>query len=92
MPTSQGYDAATVCNELADFVITNHFDGVDLDYEDTGAFDAGTGEQWIITCMKTLRQKLPLGQYIITSAPQAPYFTGTTTNAYKNGAWVTINQ
>ena len=59
-PTTSGYDAATVCDNLADFVITNHFDGVDLDYEDNGAFEKGTAPAWIVTCVQTLRKKLPV--------------------------------
>jgi hypothetical protein len=59
-PTSTGYDAQTVGEALADFVIDNNLDGVDIDWcvcmclhllnaegcgrEDSSAFSQGTGE------------------------------------------------
>ena len=55
-------------------MIKNKLDGVDIDYEDTAAFQSGIGETWLITLTKTLRNKLP--NAIITHAPQAPYFGG----------------
>ena len=69
-PTSK--DPTTVANNLADFVLANKFDGVDIDYEDNAAMEAGTGVPWLITFTTVLRQRLP-GK-IITHAPQAPYF------------------
>ena len=35
---------------LAQFVIYNNLDGVDLDWEDNAAMENGTGEQWLIDC------------------------------------------
>jgi hypothetical protein len=88
-PTTSGYDATTCATKLAQFVIDNQFDGVDIDYEDTPAFAAGTGEQWLITLTTVLRQKLPANA-IITHAPQAPYFGGK--SLYPNNAYLAIDQ
>jgi len=71
-PTSQGLNPVTTAQQIAQFVITNQFDGVDLDYEDNNAMDAGTGVSWIVQCTQTLASLLP--GYIISHAPQAPYF------------------
>jgi len=87
-PTSQ--DPTATCTSLAQFVLANNLDGVDIDYEDTGAFQSGIGAQWLITCTQTLRQYLPQGQYIITHAPQGPYFT--TANLYPDGAYLTVDK
>ena len=43
-PTSAGADAAATCGDIASFVLDNNLDGVDLDWEDNAAMDAGTGE------------------------------------------------
>lgn len=37
--------------------------------------NAGTGEAWLIACTNQLRKQLP-SPYIISHAPQAPYFMG----------------
>jgi len=42
-PTSSGFDPVKCATQLASFVSDNSFDGVDIDWEDTAAFDAGTG-------------------------------------------------
>jgi len=88
-PTSAGRDATTTCANIAKFVIANNLDGVDLDWEDNVAMEAGTGEAWLITCTKELRKTLPVGQYIVSHAPQAPYFIGTA--YYKNGGYVKVH-
>ena len=44
-----------MCYNLAKFVIINHFDGVDLDYEDNAAMENGSAEDWLIKCTKILR-------------------------------------
>ena len=85
-----GKDAGEVCTNLAQFVLNNNLDGVDLDYEDSAAFNGnGDGENWLITCTQTLRQYLPQDQYIITHAPQGPYFT--TADMYPQGAYLKID-
>lgn len=50
----------------------------------------GLGEQWLITCTKAIRQILPKGQYILTHAPQAPYFIGF--RVYPKGGYVTVHK
>lgn len=65
----------------------NNLDGVDIDWQDNSAMEAGTGEGWIIKFQTELRKILP--NHIITHAPQAPYFKRTN---YKNGAYVTVNK
>jgi hypothetical protein len=62
VPTTAREDAVKTCNELAEWVLFNHLDGVDLDWEDNNALESGTGEQWLITCTKVLRQRLPKGK------------------------------
>lgn len=50
--------------------------GIDVDYEDTTAFNGGTGsgETWLIDFTTQLRTLIPSGSYIITHAPLAPWF------------------
>jgi chitinase len=66
--------------------LSNNLDGVDIDWEDTAAFQYGTGEQWLITFTTVLRNSLP--NAIITHAPQAPYFGGT--YLYPNNAYLAV--
>lgn len=44
----------------------------------------GKAEAWLITYTQTLRSHLPAGQYFITHAPVAPWFSK---NAYPAGAY-----
>jgi len=74
---------------MAAWVIQYGLDGVDVDYEDFGAFDSGTAEPWLITFTQALRASLPQGQYILTHAPVAPWFTP---NRWTNGGYLGINQ
>lgn len=87
-PTSSGFNATDCALRLADFVISNDLDGVDVDWEDTAAFQNGIGEAWLITFTTVLRSKLP--DAIITHAPQAPYFGGTA--LYPKNAYLAIDQ
>jgi len=90
-PTSAGVDPVQCGTNLANFVLKNNLDGVDLDWEDTAAFESGKGEAWLVSITKTLRQMLPRSQgYIISHAPQAPYFT--TGSNYPNGAYLTVDK
>lgn len=41
-PTSQGFDPTDCATKLGNFVIQNNLDGVDIDYEDNAAMEAGT--------------------------------------------------
>jgi len=54
-PTTAGKDANLTCTNLAQFVLDNNYDGVDLAWYDDDALIAGTGEAWLITCTKVLR-------------------------------------
>lgn len=89
MPTGQ--DPATVAAALAKFVVDNQLDGADLDYEDNNAMNAGKGEAWLIACTRALRAALPAAKgYIITHAPQAPYFMGPP--RYPGGGYVYVDK
>jgi hypothetical protein len=48
-PTSTGVDPTTCARSLAAFVKANDLDGVDIDYEDSQAFNTGTAEAWLIS-------------------------------------------
>ncbi|EIW74224.1 glycoside hydrolase family 18 protein [Coniophora puteana RWD-64-598 SS2] len=76
-PTSSGYDPVATADSVASWVIQYGLDGVDVDYEDFTAFNKGDGsaENWLISFTKELRNKLPTGQYIVTHAPVAPWFS-----------------
>ena len=77
-PTTQNIDAEAVGENLAMFVIENQLDGVDLDYEDNPAMQAGTAVPWLITMTKamlrTFASSAPGQKFYISHAPQAPYF------------------
>ncbi|KAK2463523.1 hypothetical protein APHAL10511_004274 [Amanita phalloides] len=75
-PTTRGADPVDTANTMAAWVEQYQLDGIDVDYEDFAAFDKGDGsaENWLIVFTRTLRSRLPVGQYIITHAPVAPWF------------------
>jgi len=86
-----GDDPIQVANNLAAFVKNNQLDGCDVDYEDNDAMNQGRAEAWLISFTQQLRKQLPREQgYIISHAPQAPYFLGKPN--YPNGAYITIDQ
>ena len=66
-PTSEKKDPTQCAKELAAFVLSHSLDGVDIDYEDNAAMEAGTGATWVITFTRVLRERLP--NHIITHAP-----------------------
>ncbi|KAJ7873427.1 glycoside hydrolase family 18 protein [Mycena leptocephala] len=75
-PTSAGDDPTAAANFIANYVKTFNLDGVDVDYEDFGAIEtAGTAVAWLSTFTRALRAQLPQGQYILTHAPVAPWFS-----------------
>ncbi|KAG2050983.1 glycoside hydrolase family 18 protein [Suillus hirtellus] len=88
-PTTEGYDPTTIANDLAAFVLEYDLDGVDIDYEDFDAMNAenGSAEDWLTTFTQVLRAALPQGQYILTHAPVAPWFS----TSYTSGAYLTVN-
>ena len=77
-PTTSNIDPAAVGKNLAMFVINNQLDGVDLDYEDNAAMEAGTAVPWLVklteSMLQTFSVKAPNSKFIISHAPQAPYF------------------
>lgn len=87
-PTSAGYDPTQTAINLATFANNNLFDGVDIDWEDTPAFNNGVGENWLITFTTVLRQHLN-STSIISHAPQAPYFSP---GLYPKNAYLTVDQ
>ena len=77
---------------MAQFVTTNQLDGIDVDYEDLDAMNAGDGkaEAWVTTFTTVLRQKLPQGQFILSHAPLAPWFSQN--KQFAGGAYLTIDK
>ncbi|KAF7980246.1 hypothetical protein HWV62_38975 [Athelia sp. TMB] len=91
-PTTSGADPTATAQSLASWVIAQGLDGVDVDYEDDAAFDKGDGsaEQWLITFTTALRTALPTGQYIISHAPQAPWFAPVP--SWGGGGYLLVDQ
>ncbi|KAH7107496.1 glycoside hydrolase [Auriculariales sp. MPI-PUGE-AT-0066] len=91
-PLMSGGDPTTIGNNLAAFVKQYELDGVDIDYEDSASFESATGggEEFLITLTKVLREQLPSPQYVISHAPQSPYFT--TGDKYPNKAYLKVHQ
>jgi len=79
VPTSTNADPVGTANTMAAWVKQYNLDGIDVDYEDFNAFDAGDGkaEAWLISFTKQLRVQLPQGTYLLTHAPVAPWFSPT---------------
>ncbi|KAJ8695242.1 hypothetical protein PTI98_007853 [Pleurotus ostreatus] len=90
-PTTNGADPVKTANEMADWVKEFDLDGIDVDYEDFDAVNAGDGEAeaWVISFTRQLRVRLPQGKFILTHAPVAPWFSP---NKFGGGAYVTINK
>ena len=57
-PTSGKLDPIECANKLGKVVLENNLDGVDIDWEDNIAMNAGNGETWIVNFMIRLRQIL----------------------------------
>ncbi|KAI0766605.1 glycoside hydrolase family 18 protein [Trametes elegans] len=88
-PTSSGNDPVGTANSIAAWVKQYNLDGVDVDYEDFNAMNGGTAENWLISFTRQLRSQLPAGDYIITHAPVAPWFTP---NRYPGGGYLKVHQ
>ncbi|KAF9006138.1 glycoside hydrolase family 18 protein [Cyathus striatus] len=90
VPTTSNADPITTANTMAAWVKQYGLDGIDVDYEDFNAFDAGDGkaENWLISFTKQLRTQLPQGQYIITHAPVAPWFSP---NIWGGGGYLKVD-
>lgn len=92
-PTTDGVDPWAFASKVASFVKQYGLDGVDVDYEDFKSINNGSGEaeQWLINFTSALRSHLPSGQYFITHAPVAPWFT-TSKDQYPHGAYRSVAQ
>jgi chitinase len=71
---------------VGDWVAKYHFDGVDIDYEESEAFydptaAAYSGTTFLIGLTRALASQLPPKQRIITHAPQSPYWDPKWRNA-----------
>ncbi|KAG8215703.1 glycoside hydrolase family 18 protein [Butyriboletus roseoflavus] len=88
-PTSSGVDPVTVANTMAVWVTQYGVNGIDVDYEDLTAFNGGSAESWLISFIQQLRTQLPEGEYILTSAPLAPWFSPT---IWSGGGFLYIDQ
>jgi len=90
-PTSSGLDPVTTANNIATWVTGYGVLGVDVDYEDFTAFDGSTGaaETWLISFTQQLRTKLPQGQYILTHAPVAPWFSPS---MWSGGGYIAVDK
>ncbi|KAH9932818.1 chitinase [Epithele typhae] len=91
-PTTSGADPVDTANTMAQFVLDQGLDGIDVDYEDLDAMNKGDGaaETWVTTFTQTLRGKLPVGQFILSHAPLAPWLAPNA--QFGGGAYVTINK
>ncbi|KAI0749845.1 glycoside hydrolase superfamily [Daedaleopsis nitida] len=91
-PTTSGADPVGTANTFAQFTLDNGLDGIDVDYEDLEAMNKGDGaaEAWVTQFTKTLRQKLPQGQFILTHAPLAPWLSPN--QLFAAGAYLTVNK
>ncbi|KAJ7623188.1 glycoside hydrolase family 18 protein [Roridomyces roridus] len=89
-PTTNGANPITTANTMAQWVKDHDLDGIDVDYEDFNSLDGGSGkaEAWIISFTTQLRTLLPQGQYIITHAPVAPWFSP---NIWGGGGYLKVH-
>ncbi|KAG5644175.1 hypothetical protein DXG03_009016 [Asterophora parasitica] len=90
-PTSSGADPIGTANTMAAWVKQYDLDGIDVDYEDFNAVDAGDGsaETWLACFTIQLRNQLPQGQYILTHAPVAPWFSP---GRFGGGAYLKVHE
>ncbi|KZL21534.1 Chitinase D precursor [Pseudovibrio axinellae] len=61
---------------LTDFVTSNNFDGIDIDWEDSAAAIGQGGYNavdFLVSLTQKLKEALPTDQNMITHAPQPPY-------------------
>ncbi|KAG6813169.1 hypothetical protein H0H92_013576 [Tricholoma furcatifolium] len=87
-PTTSGADPIATANTFAAWVQEYDLDGIDVDYEDFTAFNGGTAEAWLISFTTQLRSQLPEGDYIITHAPVAPWFSP---NMWTGGGYLYVD-
>ncbi|KAJ6610196.1 glycoside hydrolase [Mycena sp. CBHHK59/15] len=94
VPTSSGVNPVTMATTMANWVIQYGLDGIDVDYEDFNAFDAGDGtaEAWLISFTKQLRTLLPQGTYILTHARTPPLHSFVfSPNIWGGGGYLKVN-
>ncbi|KZP04497.1 glycoside hydrolase family 18 protein, partial [Athelia psychrophila] len=92
-PTSTGADPVATAKTMAAWVIEYGLDGCDV-REDFNAMDAqdGSAETWLIDFTNALRAELPVGQYIVTHAPVAPWYIKLfSPTYYASGAYLKVN-
>ncbi|EED77818.1 hypothetical protein POSPLDRAFT_120960 [Postia placenta Mad-698-R] len=90
-PTSSGDDPVDTANTMAAWIKQYDLDGIDIDYEDFTAINEGNGAvDWLVKFTQQLRNQLPAGQYIITHAPVAPWFSNNA--QFKGGAYLQVDQ
>ncbi|KAF9266951.1 glycoside hydrolase [Marasmius fiardii PR-910] len=89
-PTSTGKDPIATANTMAAWVKQYGLDGVDIDYEDFNAMNAGNGsaEKWLADFTRQMRNQLPQGQFILTHAPVAPWFSP---EKFNNQAYLAVH-
>ncbi|KAI0311744.1 glycoside hydrolase family 18 protein [Amylostereum chailletii] len=89
-PTTSGLDPVATANTMADWVKEFDLDGIDVDYEDFTAFNNADGpaEPWLASFTKQLRAQLPAGDFILTHAPVAPWYS----DAWSGGGYLAIDQ
>jgi len=82
-----------LCDKIADVVLEQQYDGVDVDFEQTAYFQSGTAESWLCTLTNCLREKLGWSK-IISHAPQAPYMGASYGSSahYPNGGYLKVHQ
>ncbi|OBZ73901.1 Endochitinase 4 [Grifola frondosa] len=91
-PTSDGADPVDTANTMAAWIKEFDLDGIDVDYEDFDAMDAsdGSAESWLASFTQQLRTQLPQGQFILTHAPVAPWFSKN--ELFSAGAYLKVEQ
>ncbi|KAK0467058.1 glycoside hydrolase family 18 protein [Desarmillaria tabescens] len=91
VPTTSRADPIATADTMAAWVKQYNLDGIDVDYEDFTAFDAGDGkaEQWLADFTTQLRVTLPKDSYILTHAPVAPWFSPT---HYGGGGYLKVHE
>ncbi|KAI0731318.1 glycoside hydrolase [Earliella scabrosa] len=91
-PTSNRADPTQTANTMAAWVKEFGLDGIDVDYEDFNAMDKsdGSAESWIAAFTKQLRTQLPKGQFILSHAPVAPWFS--VNDLFAAGAYLKVDE
>ncbi|KAJ7167995.1 glycoside hydrolase family 18 protein [Mycena filopes] len=89
-PTTNNADAKETASAVAKWVKAYDLDGVDVDYEDFDAMNAGTAEQWVIDFTSQLYSELG-SNYLITHAPIAGWFSAPRSDM-PGGGYRTIDQ